>query len=315
MLTLEPNPYMTTYDLQYKTAAGVMKNQNAYIKIVRDGAGSVRELWPLDFQTVEAMEKDNDVFLKFVFKKGKTAIIPYADIIHIRSKFQDGEFIAHTDDNLNDNLALINTLQQSFKNAAINSGRIRGVVQITGQAGNAKWEEKAKAINESIHNSETGGIVATDSSVTFTPCNTNPVAADHSQLDYIRENIYRYYGTSDKIISNTYSEPEWQAFYESTIEPIAIRLSQEMTRKLLSPTEKKSGYAVVFDANRLAYADTKTKVELIRQLRPLGILTVNQSLEIMNLPPVADGDTRIQTLNAVNTDIVDDYQMKGGENG
>ena len=88
-----------------------------------------------------------------------------------------------------------------------------------------------------------------------------------------------------------------------------------MTRKLLSPTEKKSGYAVVFDANRLAYADTKTKVELIRQLRPLGILTVNQSLEIMNLPPVADGDTRIQTLNAVNTDIVDDYQMKGGENG
>lgn len=315
VLTLEPNPYMTAYDLQYKTAAGVMKNQNAYIKIVRDGAGAVRELWPLDFQTVEAMEKDNDVFLKFVFKKGKTAIIPYADIIHIRSKFQDGEFIAHTDDNLNDNLALINTLQQSFKNAAINSGRIRGVVQITGQAGNAKWEEKAKAINESIHNSETGGIVATDSSVTFTPCNTNPVAADHSQLDYIRENIYRYYGTSDAIISNTYSEPQWQAFYESTIEPIAIRLSQEMSRKLLSPTEKKSGYAIVFDANRLAYADTKTKVELIRQLRPLGILTVNQSLEIMNLPPVADGDTRIQTLNAVNTDIVDDYQMKGGENG
>ena len=72
-------------------------------------------------------------------------------------------------------------------------------------------------------------------------------------------------------------------------------------------------------ANRLTYASTDTKVELIRQLRPLGILTTNQSLEIMNLPPIADGDDRVQTLNVANTDIVSQYQMsqadsqKGGE--
>ena len=39
----------------------------------------------------------------------------------------------------------------------------------------------------------------------------------------------------------------------------------------------------------------------------------------MNLPPIADGDDRVQTLNVANTDIVSQYQMsqtdsqKGGE--
>lgn len=48
---------------------------------------------------------------------------------------------------------------------------------------------------------------------------------------------------------------------------------------------------------------------MIRQLRPLGVLTTNQCLEIMNLPPVDDGDDRlVQTLNLVNTQLVDEYQ-------
>jgi len=34
-------------------------------------------------------------------------------------------------------------------------------------------------------------------------------------------------------------------------------------------------------------------------------------MEILNLPAVENGDRRIQTLNVVSTDIVDQYQMKG----
>ena len=314
LLTLEPNPYMTAYDLQYKVAAQCFMNQNAYIEIQRDPSGRPIALWPLDYSTVEAVENDMDIYLKFQFGNGQSKTIPYADIIHIRNNFQDGELIAHTTDNLNDNLATLAVLQQSFENAAVNSGRIKGVAQVAGQVGSDAWAKKAKMLNDNLKNAETGGIVVTDATVNFTPCNGDPIPADHSQLDYIRENIYRYYGISENIVSNTYTEPEWQAFYESTIEPFAIRLSQEMTRKLFTPEEKAAGNEIIYAANRLTYATTKTKTELIAALRPLGILTTNQCLEIMNLPPVEDGDKRVQTLNVANTAIVDEYQAKGGDN-
>ena len=47
---------------------------------------------------------------------------------------------------------------------------------------------------------------------------------------------------------------------------------------------------------------------MIKELRPLGILSTNDSLSIMGLPPVENGDDRIQSLNHVNTDLVNEYQ-------
>ena len=314
LLTIEPNTYMTAYDMQYKIAASCLQNQNAYIKIQRDKSGKVIGLWVLDYLSVEAREVGDDIYLQFSFCNGKKETVPYADVIHIRNNFQNGELIAHTDDNLCDNLELLATLQQSFANAAINSGKIKGVAKIAGQTGSDSWNKKAKLLAQNLQDPETGGIVAVDATVDFQPCNSDPVVADHEELDYIRQNVYRYYGVSEEIVSNNYTEKQWQSFFESTIEPFAVRLSQEMTRKLFTPQERLAGYEIVYDANRLTYADTATKVELIRQLRPLGILTTNQSLEIMNLPPVEDGDDRVQTLNVANTAIVDSYQaQKGGE--
>ena len=42
---------------------------------------------------------------------------------------------------------------------------------------------------------------------------------------------------------------------------------------------------------------------------PMGLLTVNQALEILNLPSVPDGDRRIQSLNYVDADKAEEYQL------
>lgn len=309
LLTLEPNPQMTSIDMLYKLCAQTLTNQNGFIYIDRDSDGQVNALWNLDYMTLEPRELNNEVYIKFTFMSGTTRTIPYADLIHIRSNFQNGEFIAHSEDNLNDNLALLDTLKQSFANTVKNSGKIKGVAKISGQIGATNWQEKSKLFASNLKNPDNGGIVATDSSVDFIPCNNEPKSASHEEIDYLTKTIYNYYGVSREIIANKYTEEEWQAFFESTIEPFSIQLSQEFTRKIFTLEEREEGNQIVFDANRLTYSDTKTKIELIRQLRPLGILTTNQALEIMNLPPVENGDDRVQTLNVVNTDIVNDYQL------
>ena len=42
---------------------------------------------------------------------------------------------------------------------------------------------------------------------------------------------------------------------------------------------------------------------------PYGLLTVNQALEILNLPSVEGGEKRLQTLNVVSADEAHKYQM------
>ncbi len=309
ILTLSPNKYMSAYDFYYKFAYNLIQNQNAYIKINRNNFGDVESLYVLDYMSVETREHENDVYLKFRFKNGTSETISYDDIIHVRYDFGNGDFISHTESNIYDNLSLLETLQQSFKNKCLNSGKIRGVAMIEGQAGADDWKETARMLKSNLNDSTQGGIVTTDSSVTFTPVNSSPESADTEQLEFVRDNIYNFFGISKNIVAGNYTEQEWQSFFENTIEPVAISLSQEFTRKILTQEQRNSGYKICFSTNKLTYADTKTKVELIKELRPLGLLTTNQALEILNLQQVENGDDRVLSLNYADTNIINQYQL------
>ena len=42
----------------------------------------------------------------------------------------------------------------------------------------------------------------------------------------------------------------------------------------------------------------------------MGMLTVNQALEILNLPAIEDGDRRIQSINYIDIEHATEYQLK-----
>ena len=154
-----------------------------------------------------------------------------------------------------------------------------------------------------------GGIAAIDAKVEYTPINNNPVILDAEQSKTIREKIFSFVGVSEKIVNSSYSEDEFAAFYESTIEPFAIALSLECTAKIFTEREISFGHEIIFDANRLQFVSNATKVNLIKELMPFGILTINQALEILNLPRVSDGDVRYQSLNYVQQSEALKYQL------
>ena len=72
--------------------------------------------------------------------------------------------------------------------------------------------------------------------------------------------------------------------------------------------QKGFGNEILFEANRLQYASNNTKIQLLQNLMPMGIFSVNDALEIFNMPPVEDGDRRIFSLNYVNAQLADVYQ-------
>ena len=66
----------------------------------------------------------------------------------------------------------------------------------------------------------------------------------------------------------------------------------------------------MFESGRLQFSSNSTKVNLIKELLPMGMLTVNQALEILNLPAIEDGDRRIQSLNYIDIEHATEYQLK-----
>ena len=145
-------------------------------------------------------------------------------------------------------------------------------------------------------------MAATDQRFDFIPTNTTPYSIPQEQIEAVNRQIYDYLGISPKIVSGSYSEDEFSAFYESVIEPFALQLSQEFTRK--------AGAEITFTAERLEFSSAATKIKLLHEAAPLGLMTLNEARKLLALPPVPDGDKRLQSLNYVSADKANQYQLE-----
>ncbi len=104
------------------------------------------------------------------------------------------------------------------------------------------------------------GIAAIDNRAEFQELqNFKPQMADDKQTELFRSNVYRYYNVSEKIIKSEYNEDEFNAFYSSALEPIAIQFSQEFSAKMFTPTELSYGNEIRFSADRMMFASLKNK--------------------------------------------------------
>lgn len=169
--------------------------------------------------------------------------------------------------------------------------------------------EKEKFVNDYLSMNNSGGVVVTDPKTEYTPITSSPASIEAEQLKTVQTKIYNYLGVTEAIVNSSYNEDEYNSFYESVLEPICLQLSLEFTRKIFTERELAFGNVITFDSGRMIYSNNSTKVNLIKELLPYGVLTINQALEILNLPPVEDGDKRLQTLNVVNANKADKYQL------
>jgi hypothetical protein len=68
------------------------------------------------------------------------------------------------------------------------------------------------------------------------------------------------------------------------------------------------------EANRLQYASTDKKVAVVGALTTIGAITLNEVREIFNMGSIEGGDKRLISLNYVDADKQNQYQV-GGEDG
>ena len=315
LLQVRPNPYMSAYDFIYKLVTRLYLYNNSFAYIDRDQRGNVVGLYPITASHVDLLsDQSGCLFCGFLLRSGRQIVLPYDDIIHLRRFFNDDDILGADNVAIVPGLELAQTQNEGLVNGIKSGASIRGILKFTQIMSPEKLKaEKDAFITDYLEIGNDGGVVATDQKMDYQPIESKPIVLNADQTKAIRDKVFSYLGVSEEIVSSSYTEDQFSAFYESTIEPIATALSQEMTAKIFSEREQAFGNEIIFESGRLQFTSNSTKVNLIAQLVPLGLLTINQALEILNLPGVADGDRRLQALNMIDADQANKYQVGGGE--
>lgn len=322
LLSVRPNEFMSAYDFIYKVVTQREQYNNAFVYIKWDlNTGQVAGFYPVDISNIEMVEAQNILFVKFQFPNGQKLTAPYSDFIHLRKFYNRNDMFGESNSKaLLPTLDLIHTTDEGISNAVKSSAFLRGLIKFTNAMLKPEDIKKQRDafVQDYMDVSNNGGIAALDAKAEYQELKNDPKMVDDKQMTVIEEKVFKYFNVNKNIIMSNYTEDQWNAFYENVIEPIAIQLSLEFSSKLFSDRAQGHGNEIIFEANRLQYASNTTKVSMVRDIMPLGILSKNEAREIFNLSPIEGGDEYIQTLNVVNAAKADQYQVgtknsKGGE--
>ena len=312
LLQVRPNPYMSAYDFLYKLVTHLFLYNNAFAYLDRDERGNLKAIYPVTATNVNILsDAANNLYCSFYLKSGREVLLPYGDLVHLRRFYNDDDVLGANNGAIVPGLELAQTQNEGIINGIKAGASIRGILSFTQIMSATKLKEEKDAFVADYLSMENGaGVVATDQKMSYQPIESKPVILSAEQAAEVKTKIYNYLGITEPIVNSSYTEDQYSAFYESTLEPIATALSQEFTAKLFNDREQAYGNSVLFESGRLQFTSNNTKVELIKELMPMGLLTINQALEILNLPSVTDGDKRLQALNMIDADQAAAYQTK-----
>lgn len=319
ILKHKPNEVMTPYQFIYKTITSLLMNDNAFIYPMFDSKTlELKGLYPLNPSVVEPMvDEDENYYLKFYFNNDQTVTIPYENIIHLKRFYYSNDLFGGNNSS-GDQEALLKTIAinenvlQGIDNALRSSMQIKGIVKMSAMLNDTDKKKQLDAFNEILRESiKTKGssIIPVDLKADYIPLSVDPKLVDNETLAFLQSKILDYYGVSAEIFKSNYSEEEFNSFYEQTIEPLAIQMSEAFSLGLLTDSEIMRGEEIIFYSERLQYASWNTKVTAIEKLMGLGIMSFNESRGLLGLEPVENGDKRLQSLNYVDSMIANEYQI------
>lgn len=324
LLSTRPNWLMPASEFIEKIVAQYYCYNNLFVYIQRDMNGNVEALWPLNFNNLELFEdKKGNLYCRFTFGTGEQATVPYEEMIHIRRHFNRDDVFGDPEGKiLREDINLLKAVKTAVINVVKNFHKLRGIIQWTGTVRPEDQESMWRKFVDSFAGPSNGsGIGSLDNRGKFQQLTTDTQTFESGQMKFARDNLYKYFGVSEEIVSGKFKEEEYQAFYESVIAPIAIKLSQEFTEKIFTPKERGFGNEIVFEGNRLAYMSTTSKVKIAEAMIPAGAIKRNEIRELFGYAglPGKEGEEIVVSLNYVKAKDQSLYQtgkdddLKGGD--
>lgn len=321
----EPNELMTTSDFIEKMMWLLMLNYNAFIiptyytwtdENTKQERRYYEALYPIKPTQVEFIEDAGGrLFVQFWFATGYKTTIPYDDVIHVRYRYSINEYMGGNEFGQPDNEALLKTLrlnEQLLSGVAKSmnaSYAINGILKYNTYLDDEIIQRNLDEFERKLANNESG-ILPTDMKAEFTPLERKLQLVDDSTLKFIDEKILRNFGVPLTILTGDFTKEQYEAFYQSTLEPLIISISQAFTKKMFTERERSFGNEIKFYPKDLIFLSVSQTLEMINILSPTGALFENEKRVALGLKPLPELEgKRYMSLNWIDAENAEQYQV------
>lgn len=326
-----PNPLMTTSEFLEKILWLLLLNYNAFVLptyyIWEDEKGIQKRkysgLYPLKPTQVDFIEDGSGrMYVKMRFENNFETTVPYDDLIHIKYNYSVNEYMGGDASGQPDHTALLKTLElndtllKGIAKAMNSSYAVNGVVKYNTMLDDGKIEAALKELERKLNNSESG-FLPLDLKAEYTPLQHEIKLVDEETLKFIDEKILRNWGVPLSILTGDYTKSQYEAFYQKTLEPLIISISQAFTKKLFTDRERSFGNRIELYPKDLIFMTVEQTLEMVNLLSNTGSIYENEKRVAFGLRPLPELEgKRYMSLNWVDMDIANQYQVgKNKEEG
>lgn len=303
--TTSPNDYMTWPRFLYRTATILECDATVAIVPSFDRRGEVTGIWPLKFEFGEIVEYRGEPWVRFHFATGETSAIELENVCFV-SKYQYEDDFFGSSNVLDATMSLIDAQNKAQAEAIKSGASLKFIAALQGQVREEDIESKRKRFSDrNLSEDNTSGIMlydATFQNVEQIKPYSYTISAE--EMNRIKESVYTYFGTNEDVLQNHYQEEHWNAYYEGKIEPFAIQLGEGLSHMLYTPRQRARN-SVSFSSNRLQYATSASKRNMIRDMLDRGVMSINEARAVLQMPPVEDGDRRVIRGEYVDASMLD----------
>ena len=326
----EPNPLMTQSEFLEKICWLLLMNYNAFIiptyyTWTDEKTGAERRyyesLYPINPTQVDFIEDAGGrLFVKFWFWNGETTTVRYDDVIHIKYNYSVNQYMGGNELGQPDHKALLSTLElndtllKGVAKAMKASYAVNGVVKYNTLMDDGKTEQALKELERKLKNNESG-FMALDLKSEFMPLEHNSQIVDENTLKFIDEKILRNFGVPLCILTGDFTKEQYEAFYQKTLEPLIVSISQAFTKKMFTKRERAFGNKIELYPKELIFMTISQTLEMINILSPTGGLFENEKRVALGLQPLPELEgKRYMSLNWIDANQANQYQVGKDEN-
>lgn len=316
-----PNRLMTTSDFIEKIVWQLYFNYNSFILPTWEN-GKLTGLYPLQPVRVEFQEDaKKNMYVKFNFSNGYEGTVAYDDLIHIRYNYSVNEFMGGNEAGQPDNKALLKSLElnetllNGVGKALKSSFAINGVVKYNTLIDGAKTEAALKDLTDRLNRNE-NGFMPLDMKGEFIPFNRQIQMVDPTTLKFVDEKILRHFGVPLPILTGDYTKAQYEAFFQKTLEPLIVSMSQAFTKAIFSKRESNGfGHRIIFNHKELDFMSMNEKIQWMTLASNVGAITINEMRAIIGFAPYEDeqlGNTPVMSKNFGDAQSVKDNVDNNG---
>ena len=288
-----PNEYQSWSQFLYQCRTIFEIDTTLFIVPVLDKYGEVSGIYPVAPTEAKIEEYRGKVYIKYQFRKRKTAEMELENCA-ILTKYQyDHEFFGGGNHALQETLDLLHLQKQGIEEGIKNSASFRFMARHKRFTKPDDLEKEQNRFTEKHLTGKSGFLLFSTDYDDIKQIGSKPFVIDATQQKLINDNVSNYFGVNEDVLQNKVSGDAWSAFYEGAIEPFAIQLSECLTRMLFTFREQSLENKVMFTSNRMQYMTNKDKLEVVANMVDRGLMSINDAREIWNMPSVEGGDIRV----------------------